>query len=55
MALDDDEEGRTYAHFLRFLLSGLGGDFGCFEGQGGEVVCGGHDCGFCVMYLELLQ
>jgi hypothetical protein len=30
---------RTYAHFLCFLLGGFGGDFGGFEGEGGEVVC----------------
>jgi hypothetical protein len=42
---------RTYAHFLCFLLGGFGGDFGGFEGEGGEVVCCGHGCGFAVYVL----
>lgn len=37
----------TDTHFLRFLLGGFGGDFGRFEGEGGEVVCCGHDCDYC--------
>lgn len=33
---------RTYAQFLCFLLGRGGSDFGCFEGERGEIVCCRH-------------
>jgi hypothetical protein len=42
-------QNHTYAHFFGFLLGGFGGDIGCFEREGGEVVCCRHGCGFAVV------
>lgn len=51
----DGGQQHTYAHFFRFLLSRFGGDFGCFEGKGGEIVRCGHDEMCWNMYLLRLS